>query len=229
MEENVASLEDIARLRAEGDHRGLTEASLSRVKAHVDKATSGKGSFAVLTSWRDENKPQRNSENFQQLRQHIRSQGHGFVKMHGAGQERDKATGEMKVAHEPSMFVPGMNLGQAHTLAKKYNQDTFIYSGPETGGKVHLHDTKANKPLEVWDTYHPKLAAKYHSKIKGKRAGQPFHMDSKEFPASPMESINPDAVPEPNWNEIWIDYAPNNLSESIMLDSLARRFERAAV
>jgi hypothetical protein len=221
------TLRDIASARVSGDHRRLTEASLSRVKSHVDKATGGGGSFAVLTSWRDENEPRVNSEHFQQLRQHVRSSGHGFVKMHGAGQEKDAATGETKVVHEPSMFVPGMNFKQAHALAKKYNQHSFIYSGPETGGKVHLHGMEADAPLEVWDTYHPKLAAKYHSKIKGKRAGQPFHIDSKEFPAEPMESVDPDAVPEPNWDAIWIDYVPNNLSESIVLDAYVRMESRS--
>ena len=73
--------------------------------------------------------------------------------------------GQKKDAVEPSLFVPGMKLDHAVKLAKKYNQDAIVYSGPETKGETHLvFQDGSTKPV---GKFHAGRIAQAYSQIKG--------------------------------------------------------------
>ena len=59
----------------------------------------------------------------------------------------------------------------------KYNQDSIIYSGPDTNGDIHIfyNDGKT----EDLGEFHPMKISNYYSQLKGK----PFHFD---YPAQNM-------------------------------------------
>lgn len=104
----------------------LTEKSLGRVYQHIQ--ASGKKSYGVLTSWRADLDHATNKKNFDDLKKHLRSQGLGFMTLIGHYRE----TGQPETTPEPSLFVPGISKEQVTKLGDKYNQDSVLYSGPET-------------------------------------------------------------------------------------------------
>jgi hypothetical protein len=142
----------------------INEASLGRVYQHV--MNSGDQSFAILTSWRQALSQADNLKNYAVLKKEIRSMGLGFFEMDGKGQETD-AEGNITVAVEPSLFVPKMTIPQAIKICKKYQQDFFLYSGPETQGNVQAFDGTGKFQVDT-GSFHPNRIAKFYSTVKGK-------------------------------------------------------------
>jgi len=141
----------------------LNEVSLGRVYQHIQKENID--SWAILTSYRDENKPSKNKSDFKRLQQQIRSADLGFFKLVGHGQEEDE-TGEVQTVKEPSLFVPDIDYGLAVRLMNQYNQFAIVYSGPETKGNVSLVE-KDGKQTNL-GKFKPQKIAQFYSKIKGK-------------------------------------------------------------
>ena len=141
----------------------LNEASLGRVYQHIQKEKVK--SWAILTSYRDENSPTKNKADFKKLRSQIRSADLGFFKLVGHGQEEDE-TGEVQSVKEPSLFVPGIDYDLAVKLMKEYNQFAIVYSGPETGDKIVL--LEQNGKQTDLGKFKPQKIAQFYSKVKGK-------------------------------------------------------------
>jgi len=168
------SLEQWAKAWHSGDLNAITEASLGRVYQHVKRAEGGT-SFAVLTAYRDGVSTKENQANQRKLEKAIRDQGLGFFKLTGFWKECQDPTMEyndcpesMKVpVREPSMFVPKMQLDNAVKLGKKFDQDSIIYAGEETGGKVALYGKNGQKQATL-GTFHPNTMADAYSMVKGK-------------------------------------------------------------
>jgi hypothetical protein len=165
-QEQEFTLSQIAIAYVARDWDALTEASLGRIHQHFKK--SGQKSFAVVTSWRSAKPAHENTAAFNDLQRTVRSQGYGYNKMHGVGEEEGGVQSK-----EPSLFVHGMSLKHAVEHGKKHDQHSIIYSGPETGGRVHLVHLKDDGDKKVGDhtdlgTFHPKKIGQYYSKIRGK-------------------------------------------------------------
>ena len=141
----------------------LNEVSLGRVYQHVQKEKVE--SWAILTSYRDENKPSKNKSDFKRLQQQIRSADLGFFKLVGHGQEEDE-DGEVQSVKEPSLFVPGIDYKFAVKLMKEYNQFAIVFSGPETGDKIVL--LEQNGKQTDLGKFKPQKIAQFYSKVKGK-------------------------------------------------------------
>ena len=141
----------------------LNEVSLGRVYQHVKKENVD--SWAILTSYRHENKPSKNKSDFKRLQQQIRSVDLGFFKLVGHGQEEDE-DGEVQSVKEPSIFVPGISYKLATSLMDEYKQFAIVYSGPETKGNVSLVE-KGGKQTNL-GKFKPQKIAQFYSKVKGK-------------------------------------------------------------
>ena len=140
----MANYKEIAKAKQSNNKMKLFETSLSRIWQHVQGADQK--SFSIITSWRQAYSRKRNIEDFAALKKNIRSLGHGFIVVLGHWQEcqdpnvaysncpKDKLVD----ATEPSLFIPGIKMKDAETLAKSNQQDAIVYGGPETKGRVVL-------------------------------------------------------------------------------------------
>lgn len=72
----------------------------------------------------------------------IRTQvgGMGFKPLMVTGSFKEKGG---KVATEAGLVIPGISLEALKKLAGQYNQDSFIYAGPDTKGEVHLYEVSS--------------------------------------------------------------------------------------
>ena len=124
----------------EAIERAVTEWSISRAyQQFLDGKTK---SFAIITSWRAtvDGKPvpaSVNNANWSSFKSSAGSAGHGYIELCGVGQEND-ATGKVVQVSEPSLWINGISLSNAQSLADRYGQYAFVYSGPETSGVVTL-------------------------------------------------------------------------------------------
>lgn len=155
-----------------GDREALNEKSLGRVYQHVKN--SDIKSFGIVTSYRSSNPKQKNIATFGELQAAVRSAGLGFNKLQGHWQEcqdsgipYDKCPKDQLVdAAEPSLFISGIALDMIQMLSNKYDQDAFVYSGPETGGKVTLFFRDGSK--QPIGEFSPHKIAQAYSQLKGK-------------------------------------------------------------
>jgi len=144
----------------------VNEASLGRAFQHFQRR--GDKSFAIITAWRQGLTSRENQSNMKKLEQDIRSLGLGFFKMRGVGQEKDD-DGNVVEASEPSLWVNGLNLKQAIRLARKYDQDFFIFAGPESDGQVVGYDNQGRKvdTIAPMGKFSPAKVSQFFSRIKG--------------------------------------------------------------
>ena len=152
--------------------RLLNEASLGRVYTHTQ---AQKGSWSILTSWRQEfveTDPDRNYKNLKDLKRWLKLWS--YFPLVGHGQEDDKE-GKIISVSEPSFFVAGIPLKDALEIAKHFKQYGIIYNGPEPeiGGDICL--VKQNGTVEKrMQTFHPGKIADFYSSIRGR----PFIFES---------------------------------------------------
>lgn len=154
----------------------IIESSLGRIYQHIKKKNVD--SWAILTSYRDENSPSENKKNFKELKNKIRSMNLGFIELEGIGQEEDGENNIIQVK-EPSLFIPNINKKQAQSLSGMYNQWGYIYSGKEVDNKIALISIEG---IEYIGDFRPNKIAQFFSKIKGK----PFTFEGTK-PTSNME------------------------------------------
>lgn len=158
----------------------LNEASLGRVYQHIRKEKSK--SWAILTSYRDENSPSKNKSDFKKLQSQIRSADLGFFKLVGHGQEDDES-GNVQSVKEPSLFVPNIDLKMAKKLMNTYNQWGIVYSGPEVNDKIVLIDKDGG--TDDLGNFRPQKIAQFYSKVKGKS----FVFELKDSSISAMRAF----------------------------------------
>jgi len=180
----------IATAKCSGDRTKLFESSLGRIWQHVQNAESK--SFAIITSWRQENSRKQNIKDFVALKGELRQMGHGFVTVQGHWQEcqdpdvayQDCPKEDLVDAVEPSLFVVGISYDDALTAAKDYIQDAIVFAGPETKGRVVLlfkdgtsQDVGAFKPNTIGQAFTELRKSK-----QGTR-GQHFKFEGVEYKA----------------------------------------------
>lgn len=131
----------IVAARMTGDWTAVNESSLSRAYRHVKS-----GQFAIITNHRGSNTPQENREGFYELKHELFDTGYGAITLLGHWREcQDPSVSydecppdKLKDVTEPSLFVPRLPLDLAMRYCGRYDQDAFVYAGPETKGQVHL-------------------------------------------------------------------------------------------
>ncbi len=169
---------DVASARTIGP-AAVSEVSLARVWQHAQQV--GDGSFGILTSWRSALPRAENQRRLGALEGAVRSAGLGFFKLQGHWQEcQDPGvpyascpSDKLVDTVEPSLFVPGADPGLLRRLGQKYDQDAWIYAGPETGGNVTLFFRDGGE--QGLGKFHPHRVAQAYSQLKG---GAPFTFES---------------------------------------------------
>jgi len=158
-------------------------ASLGRIYQHIENGDIQ--SWSIQTSFRKnphgvdpEDYKAVYAENFRVFsifKKEIRSLGLGYIPMIGYGQEEDPKSPERKFIQtkELSLFIPKMTFDNAKKYAKKYNQDAFVYAGPEVKCRIGLFSGKGNI-LGSMNNFNPKKISDFFSMVKGK----PFHFSS---------------------------------------------------
>jgi hypothetical protein len=151
----------------------IFEASLNRIYNDFKNTE-----FVIITSSPSGN----NKSNLQQLKSTIQSNGLGYIRIDGVGQE--EVDGKVVPANEPSLLVKNVKKGGDSVmkstdftklmfkLAKQYNQWGIVLSSPDKGTRmVAFKDDKGNptsaKVLGKMSAFHPKKTAQFFSKLKG--------------------------------------------------------------
>lgn len=148
----------------------IQESTMTRLMKHI--RNSGKTPFVIMTSWRSELSNTVNKTRFREFGERLKKLGYGFIKLWGVGQE--EIDGEIIRSEELSAFIPNMSFEDARWLARRYEQFAFIYSGPETQGRVVLFDQKGVR-LEDLGEFRPFQTAMYYSELRKK----PFTFGAK--------------------------------------------------
>ena len=167
------TLEEYAIALKTGDKSKIHEASLKRVMNHVSGKTTN--SFGIVTSFRGSETKKVNLENNKKLGNMIRSFGYGFLKLDGHWNEcsdhnidyKDCPESEKSVVREPAYFIPNITKKEIIQLGKKFQQDSVVYKGPDTDGKIFLL-SKSGSVLEKWNKLSVGNLSQGFSKIKGK-------------------------------------------------------------
>ena len=146
----------------------FTESALSNLYSQFVNA--GERPFAVLTAFKASRvardtppltQHQRdvgmelNRGAIEDLEQDIRSMGYGYTRLQGN-----------YGLPEPSLWVSGLPQDRALSLARKYQQDSVVYAGPETGGEVRL--VYSTGGYDKLGTFHNKTGEYGFSALKGK-------------------------------------------------------------
>lgn len=148
--------------------KALNEASLGRIHQHVSR--SGKTSWAILTSWRQDVSLETNKRNLKELKDRLKRWG--YFPIAGHGQEEDP-DGKLVAVSEPAFFVVGIPLEDALELARKYNQWGIIFAGAEMDENICLvrEDGTVEKRMTK---FHPGKIAQFYSAVRGR----PFVFES---------------------------------------------------
>ncbi len=166
-----------------GDKGAIHEASLGRIMQHAEQGP--KVGFAMLTSWRQNLDKKQNAARFVALKNQVRGLGLGFNVLAGHWREcqepgvsyDDCPEDQLVDAVEPSLFITGISLANAHSLGNEYNQDAVIYAGPETNGQVNLI-FKDGSTMAL-GKFSPANIAQAYSELKG---GRTFRFEYLEWP-----------------------------------------------
>ena len=161
----------------------INEVSLSRVWQHTQKA--GEKSFGIVTSWRQALPKATNESRLKALKSRIRSEGLGFFPMIGHWQECQDTTiqyadcpkDQLVDAKEPTLFVPGIAQNLIAQLGNEYDQDSWLYAGPETDGRVMLFFRVGGETIDLGN-FHPQRIAQAYSQLKG---GAPFVFEAVTY------------------------------------------------
>lgn len=152
----------------------LNEASLGRVYQHV-MGQKGITSWGMLTAYRGANSKKENIELNKKLKSDIRSENLGFFSVEGHWREcqdpnieyHDCPDSKLKDATEETLFVPNISKDTIASLCKKYNQDSVVYSGKETEGKVILIFRNGSTSV-IGNKFEPNKVAQAYSVIKNR-------------------------------------------------------------
>lgn len=169
----------------------ILEASLSRIWRDFKE-----NEFCIITSWRTDDKS--NKQNLSALKSGIRSQGFGYVRIDGVGQE--EVDGKVVSVKEPSLLVKNVKEGGEPVmdskkfesfmikLARKYNQWGIVLHNPEKGTRlIALKDDEGNQTSPRVDmkmsSFNPMKTGQFFSSLKGK----PFKFEGFKY-ADPPEN-----------------------------------------
>jgi hypothetical protein len=202
----MIGFKEIASARYSGDRATLFESSLGRVWQHVQDAPNR--SFAIITSWRQENSRKQNKEDLAALKKGIRGLGLGFVSVQGHWQEcqdpnvayQDCPKEELVDAVEPSLFVVGIDKDAAVNLANTYEQDAIVFAGPETKGRVSLLFN--NGSTQDIGEFKPQTMGQAFTELRKSKQGSARHFKFEG-----------------------IEYAPQGYVESLIEEEVRKVFE----
>jgi hypothetical protein len=154
-------------------NRILTHIGGGKIETDDRQTTGTGGHFAILTSWRkfddqtrqpeikgrddamlSGQKPKAtNASTFKRMIAAIREKNLGAIRLTGSWLDDDSDVLSNPI--ERSIFIPAKTSDGSETaltrdfaiaLGKQFNQDSVIYSGPETGGKVELWGVDKSDP-----------------------------------------------------------------------------------
>lgn len=152
--------------------------TLSRLYQHF----TGQGVVAIITAFRAEYTYEENTERNRELAATVRNAGFGFVYVDGGWIENKGTEREQEVSEVALMIHGDQHSGKklfdlCVSLAKKYNQDGFIFKGP-SDAKTALYDGNG----ELVDTFKGMTLDKlseYFTRLRGgSHAGRSFTFES---------------------------------------------------
>ena len=148
----------------------LNEKTLSREIKHLKE-----DEYAILTAWRSKKSVKDNMRNMTAIGKDIQKMGHGFVDMHGVGQEHDGPSIEKSLLVINGDKRKGFK-EEMLNLAKKYEQDYIVHG---KGGIGYLVNVATGEQEMQMDKVEPGKS-EYYSAVKGvKNDKQTFHLTSE--------------------------------------------------
>lgn len=145
-----SSLKDVIDAIHSGDPTAITASSLGRVWQHIQDLKNR--SFVIISAFRnvDANGNKLSWEDNMQrtrlLQEALRGLGLGYIRLIGHWLEcqqtgvsyKDCPPDQLVDVREFSLFIPNMSREDGQRLAKRFDQDGFIYGGPETDGLIKV-------------------------------------------------------------------------------------------
>lgn len=172
---NETTIIDLVDALHSGDGDAVTAASLGRVRQHVQNLNEQH--FAILSANRAGLSPAENKARFKKLIQMVRSLGLGYIKLVGHWMEcqdedieyEDCPEEDLVDSTEPSLFVPGMRLKDAHRIGGKFQQDAIVYGGPDADGNVVLafrgSSLSPSKMMKIGNKFSPRTIGQGFSEL----------------------------------------------------------------
>lgn len=105
----------------------VEESSLSRIYSYLSKDDMD---FGVVSAFKDSLPLDKNMKHHEQLASEIRSKGYGYIEQKGGYLYKDGT----EVQNELSYFIPKISFDECASLAKEYDQESFIYKDNDTFG-----------------------------------------------------------------------------------------------
>lgn len=140
---------------------------------HIERDIK-QGSYGIFTSWRKSNSKLKNLEDLDALQNDLKDAGLRMARLKGQWPEcqdpnipyKDCPKELLVTTRERSLFVPGISKDLIIDLMAKYQQNSVMYSGPETGGQAIFIDNDGTEyPAGNFQT---KQVGDFFSRIKGK-------------------------------------------------------------
>lgn len=145
----------------------INESSLGRFKQHYDNGNL----IAFISGCRDEFTPQQCRQNGKEIGQALRKAGFGFTHVKG-GFIENYGTDRAKAVEEATFAIYGPieredELRKLLTaLAKKYNQDSFLFVGADRKAKYITKNGGVDCEFSTWK---PSDAEQYFTRIGNKK------------------------------------------------------------
>jgi hypothetical protein len=167
----------------------LEEAGFRLARAY--KHWLGQG-FSILTSWKSDQAPDENRENFQHLKLMLTSRGYAWVPLWGRW--RDMKTGE--VGREPSLLVPALKRDGSNDpdelrdltlkLGHVYDQQAVLWVKPQSEEAwLYRTDTTPPKRIKVYKNIRSQKISDVFSEL-AHQAGRTFVFEAFEPEPEPQ-------------------------------------------
>jgi len=141
------------------EERAKNASGLSRIFNHFQN-----GSFALVGAFKGVEKSQDNLRRAAFLGKDIRDLNYGFTPVRGVW----KSTDSEAVYDEPSYYIPNCSFEHAEQLAKKYEQEAFIWGEKGEWFLYKTGDTKAITGGTSFNANFDKDVAEAYSEYKAK-------------------------------------------------------------
>lgn len=173
---------EILEARKRSDYKAMSEASLTRIMQKFNSVKDEGKTMAIFTPWKAQDAQGKvipnkvNRAEHGKLSASLQTRGFSFTKVMGHGKwcaDESLTVAEcpeelLRQSAEPSFVVMDMTRKEVIEIMKKHGQNSVLYAGPDTGGKMHLLWANGSSEVAGGGAFHAGRLAQYMSKVQGR-------------------------------------------------------------